>query len=249
MRGPLIGITTSELRAPREHVNRPESEPPMRELALGLTYPEAVARAGGIPVILPPYTAATIDGFVEHLAALCLSGGPDLDPSLYDAEPDPHLGPTDVEMDCAELSLARAALDRGLPVLGICRGHELLNVAYGGTLLQDVAGHRQSEPGHRTTHGVRVEAGSRLAACLGATEGLVNSFHHQAVDRLGHGLRAVAWADDGLVEGVEDPAAPWVLGAQWHAGGPVGAPDQEGLFRRFVAAAAGRGLDRTANAA
>ncbi len=249
MRAPLIGITTSELRAPREHVNRPESEPPIRELALGLTYPEAVARAGGIPVIVPPYTAATIGGFVDHLDALCLSGGPDLHPSLYGAEPDPHLGPTDVDMDRAELSLARAALDRDLPVLGICRGHELLNVAYGGTLVQDVPGHRQTEPGRHATHGVRIEPGSLLAACLGATEGRVNSFHHQAVERLGAGLQAVAWSDDGLVEGLEDPSRPWVLGVQWHAEGLIGAPDQEGLFRAFVAAAGGEGLDRAANAA
>lgn len=249
MRGPLIGITTSELRAPREHVNRPESEPPMRELALGLSYPEAVARAGGIPVIVPPYTAATIGGFVEHLDALCLSGGPDLHPSLYDAEPDATLGPTDVDMDRAELSLARAALEQGLPVLGICRGHELLNVVYGGTLVQDVPGHRQTEPGRTATHGVRIEPDSRLAACLGATAGRVNSFHHQAIDRLGRGLRAVAWSDDGLVEGVEDPAAPWVLGVQWHAEGLVGAPDQGELFRCFVAAAAEGHLDRAASAA
>ena len=99
-------------------------------------------------------------------------------------------------------------------MLGICRGHELLNVAYGGTLVQDVAGHRQTEPGRTATHGVRVAPDSRLAACLGGSGGRVNSFHHQAVERLGRGLRAVEWADDGLVEGVEDPAARWVLGVQ-----------------------------------
>jgi putative glutamine amidotransferase len=160
----------------------------------------------------------------------------------------PRLGPTDVELDRAELSLARAALDRGLPVLGICRGHELLNVLYGGTLHQDVPGHRQTEPGVQATHDVRLEPGSRLAGILGATEGRVNSFHHQAVDALGRGLRAVAWSPDGIVEGIEDPAAPWVLGVQWHAEGLIGAPDQEALFTAFVAEAAG-GLDRAANAA
>ena len=248
MSAPLIGITTSELRNPREHVNRPQSEPPMVELALGMTYPRAVAHAGGVPVIVPPYTDATIGGLVDHLDALCLSGGPDLHPSLYGAEPHPALGPTDLALDEAELSLARAALERGLPVLGICRGHELLNVAYGGTLVQDVPGHRQTEPGTTPTHPVRVEDGSRLAALLGATEGRVNSFHHQAVERLGRGLRAVAWAPDGLVEGVEDPSGPWVVGVQWHAEGLVGAPDQEAVFAAFVAAARGE-LDRAANAA
>jgi len=248
MTGPLIGITTSELRSPKEHINREQSEPPMVELALGLTYPRAVAHAGGVPVIVPPYTEHTIGGLVDHLDALCLSGGPDLHPSLYGAEPSDALGPTDVAMDRAELSLAAAALARGLPVLGICRGHELLNVAYGGTLHQDVDGHRQTAPGTQTAHEVAIEPGSRLAALLGVTGGRVNSFHHQAVDVLGRGLRAVAWAPDGVVEGLEDPAAPWVVGVQWHAEGLVGAPDQERLFSAFIAAARGD-VDRAANAA
>jgi putative glutamine amidotransferase len=231
----LIGITTSELRNPREHVNRPESEPPMRELALGLTYPNAVAHAGGVPVVIPPFGSdESITALLDRVDGLVLAGGPDLHPSLYGQEPGPDLGPTEPALDGSEVALVRMALDRRLPMLCICRGMQALNVARGGTLVQHLPGHRQTESGRLPTHGARVAPGSRLARALGATEVQVNSFHHQAVDALGLNLRAVAWADDGLVEGIEATDREFAVGVQWHAEGLIGAGEQEALFRAFL---------------
>jgi putative glutamine amidotransferase len=232
---PLIGITTSELRNPREHVNRPESEPPMRELALGLTYPNAVARGGGVPVVIPPFGSdESIEALLDRVDGILLAGGPDLHPSLYGQEPGPDLGPTEPALDGSEVALVRMALDRRLPMLCICRGMQALNVARGGTLVQHLPDHRQEEPGRFPTHGVRIEAGSLLSSALGATEVEVNSFHHQAVDELGLNLRAVAWADDGLIEGIEATDRDFVVGVQWHAEGLVDSAEQAALFDAFM---------------
>ena len=235
---PLIGISTSELREPREHVNRPESEPPMRELALGLTYPEAIARGGGVPVVIPPFRSDyDIAALLERLDGICLSGGPDLHPRLYGAEPDPHLGPTEPEVDESEFALARAAIQRHVPLLCICRGAQLLNIVRGGTLVQHLPDHRQTEPGRLPTHRVTIDPSSKLAAALGGRTGLeVNSFHHQAVDRLGGNLRAVAWSEDGIVEAIEATDRPFAIGVQWHAEGLVEAAEQRALFEAFLAA-------------
>jgi putative glutamine amidotransferase len=239
MTTPLIGITTSELRNPREHVNRPESEPPMRELALGLTYPQAVARAGAVPVVIPPFTSdESIAALLERVDGVCLAGGPDIHPSLYGQEPSDALGPTEAELDGSEIALTRMALDRGLPLLCICRGLQALNVARGGTLIQDLPGHRQTEPGVLPTHRVRIAPDSLLSGALGGrTEIEVNSFHHQAVDVLGERLRPVAWAqEDGLIEGIEATDREFALGVQWHAEGLVDSVEQHDLFDAFVSA-------------
>jgi putative glutamine amidotransferase len=219
-----VGLTTSELRRPVAAQQRPQSEPPMRELALGLTYPGAVERAGGAPVILPPLHPTAIEALVARLDGLMLTGGPDLHPGAYGARPHPALGPTEREIDVFELELLRAAERRGLPVLAICRGMQALNVVRGGTLYQDLPTefpgalpHRQDDPGRIPTHDVRLAERSRLSAIAGTTALQVNSFHHQAIDRLGSGLRAVGWAPDGVIEAVEDPRAPFVIGVQWHA--------------------------------
>jgi putative glutamine amidotransferase len=247
---PLIGITTSELRSPSEHANRDQSEPPMRELALGLTYPRAIAAAGGVPVVIPPFcTDEEIAGLVERLDGVCLAGGPDLHPSYYGQDPHPNLGPTERDLDSCELALVSTALDRGLPLLCICRGAQALNVVRGGTLLQDVPGHRQVEPGRLPTHRVLVEPGSRLAGALGSTDLEVNSFHHQAVDTLGAGLRVVARDPDGLVEGIEAVDHEFVLGVQWHAEGLVHGAEQRALFGAFIAAAEGFGVSGARRAA
>jgi putative glutamine amidotransferase len=124
-----------------------------------------------------------------------------------------------------------------VPVLGICRGVQTLNVARGGTLHQHLEGHRQTAAGRVTTHSVRIEPGSRLARVMGVTEADVNSFHHQAADRLGQGLRAVAWAPDGLVEGLESDGDAFYLGVQWHAESLVDRPEHCALFRELVAEA------------
>jgi putative glutamine amidotransferase len=237
----LIGVTTSEYRRVGEHHQTPEGEPPRREMALGVVYGEAVSRAGGLPVILNPVAEEAIDALLDRLDGLCLSGGPDLHPSTYGAEPDAHLGPTEPEADAFELALARRAVARGMPVLGVCRGMQVMNVAAGGTLHQHLPDHRQTEPGDQTVHDVRVRHGSRLRALIGGPNVPVNSFHHQAPDRLGRGLKVSARSPDGIVEALEDPTALFHLGVQWHAECLVERPEQLVLFEALVdAAAAGR---------
>ncbi|MDQ3587712.1 MAG: gamma-glutamyl-gamma-aminobutyrate hydrolase family protein, partial [Actinomycetota bacterium] len=188
---PLIGISCSELRR-RENVRQtPEGDPPREELGLGLTYVKAIERAEAIPVVLPPLDRKVVDELLDGLAGLCLSGGPDLDPARYRRRPHPHLGPTEPEVDRFELALARRADARRLPLLAICRGAQVLNVARGGALhqhLPDLAHdeghhveHRQTEPGETATHPVTVEAGTMLHGLVNRTDLQVNSFHHQAV--------------------------------------------------------------------
>jgi putative glutamine amidotransferase len=237
---PLIGVTTSELRPSSAGTLRRHGEPPHAEMALGMTYLRAIEEAGGIPVVLPPLGDAV--AYLDRLDGICLSGGPDLDPDAYGA-PERHaeLGPTEPGLDAFELELARAADTRGLPILGICRGAQALNVARGGTLHQHLPGHRQIEPATATTHTVQIEPGSRLAEIAGAGRLRVNSFHHQAVDVLGRGLRAVAHSADGVVEAIEDrnPARPrLVLAVQWHAEGLTAQPRHRALFEQLVAASA-----------
>jgi putative glutamine amidotransferase len=206
-------------------------------MALGMTYLRAIERAGGMPVVLPPLGEA--EALLDRLDGICLSGGPDLDPAAYGA-PDRHaeLGPTEPALDVFELELARAADRRGLPILGVCRGAQALNVARGGTLHQHLPGHRQAEPGIVPTHAVKVAAGTRLASLVGAGTLAVNSFHHQAVDELGSGLVVAARAADGAVEAIEAPGR-FLLGVQWHAETLAGVPEHLALFTALVDAAAG----------
>lgn len=173
-------------------------------------YSECVASAGGLPVQLvlgvePSEVVARLDG-------LLLTGGADIDPAHYGAAPHPKLGPLEPERDAYELALARAAVDRGLPILGICRGHQLINVALGGTLHQHISGHRGKPT--RDGHNVNVEEGSHLATLYG-TQATVNSLHHQATDRAGEGLAITARAGDGTVEGAEHESGR-ILTVQWH---------------------------------
>jgi putative glutamine amidotransferase len=156
-------------------------------------------------------------------------------------------------LDEFEVRLAREADARGLPILGVCRGAQALNVARGGTLhqhLPDITDgsivHRQRQPGTETTHEVRIDARSGLAEVIGSPRIGVNSFHHQSVDRLGNGLRAVAWADDGVIEAVERGAGTLLLGVQWHAETLVDDPAQLALFRRLVTASEERERGRPA---
>jgi putative glutamine amidotransferase len=213
---PLIGVTTSELRPSGMATLRRQGEPDHPEMALGMTYLQAIERAGAVPVVLPP-CVSDLESLIARLDGVCLSGGPDLDPEAYGArERHAELGPTEPSLDAFELALARAALERGMPLLGICRGSQALNVACGGTLHQHLPGHRQSEPGPTTTHEVEVLAGTRLAGLIGPGSYAVNSFHHQAVDEVGQGLRVAALAADGMVEAIEGGAG-FAIGVQWHA--------------------------------
>lgn len=239
---PLIGITTSELRTPDRVQPLPDGEPPHREFALGFEYPMAIRAAGGVPVVLPPQQVG-VDELYDHLDGLLLSGGPDLDPALYAEAPHPELGPVEPATDRWEISLLHGALDRDLPVLGICRGMQLLNVAAGGSLWQDIPsqlgalGHRQKARGSETTHDVAVEPGTRLASLIGDGAVAVNSFHHQAVRRLGSGLVVTARDPHGLVEAIEDPARRFVVGVQWHAESLHATEPHHALFASLVEAA------------
>jgi putative glutamine amidotransferase len=212
-------------------------------LALGVSYLDAVAAAGGIPVILAPLPARRLEAIIDRLDGVCLSGGPDIEPACYGAPAHPQLGPTEPEVDLFELGLVRAARRRGLPILAICRGMQVLNVARGGTLVQhvpdlgDEVTHRQATPASQSSHPVAIAAASRLARIAGADRIDVNSFHHQAIDRLGTGLEPVSWSEDGVIEAVEAPADVFTLGVQWHAECLTERPEQAGLFESLVDAA------------
>jgi putative glutamine amidotransferase len=236
---PLIGVFTSERHAGKlPTLQRCDEVAPGMELRLGTPYLRAIEAGGGLPVVLAPDDPALAGALLERLDGLCLAGGPDLDPLTYGAE-DRHerLGPTDVAVDAVELALAQTADELGMPVLGICRGAQALCVARGGTLRQHVGGHRQADPATEPGHAVTVVPGSFLAALCGDGVLDVNSFHHQAADRVGAGLRVVATAADGTIEALEDPARPFWLGVQWHAEAMVARPEQLALFSGLVAAA------------
>ncbi len=183
-------------------------------------YSRAVAVAGGLPVGLS--RDAPVDAIVERVDGIVLSGGADVDPVRYGEGRSPRCGVVETERDAWELALVEAAVAAGLPLLGVCRGIQVLNVAFGGTLIQDlevrdgVAGGHQRDDVARgvTVHAVELEPGS-LAASLYGTLRQVNSLHHQAADRIGAGLVASGHAPDGTVEALEMPGAP-VLGMQWH---------------------------------
>jgi len=242
---PLIGVTTSELRPSAAGTLRRHGEPPHAEMALGMTYLRVIEAVGGIPVVLPPIGDA--EAYLDRLDGICLSGGPDLDPSNYGAR-DRHaeLGPTEPGLDAFELALARAADRRGMPLLGVCRGAQTLNVARGGTLHQHLPDHRQPEPATQTTHTVTIRAGSRLARVAGRGALAVNSFHHQAVDRLGTGLRACAHSPDGTIEAIEGLGGRFLLAVQWHAEGLTSEPRHRALFEGLVEAANAQPLSRVA---
>ena len=240
---PLIGVTTSEVRLAENVPETPRADPPRTEMALGLTYLKALQAAGGLPVVIPPLPESAIAPMLEGLDGICLSGGPDIHPSAYGRDPHPALGPTWRELDDSELALARAADECGRPILAICRGAQALNVARGGTLFQhlpdevgDAVEHRQRGIGPKPSHRIEIEPESKLAQALGATSIEVNSFHHQAPDRLGSGLEAVAWAPDGVIEGLEDPGERFVIGIQWHAEALFERTEDARLFRAFVEA-------------
>jgi len=230
--------------AEQVHVT-PQGEPPRHEMALGLTYLQAIEAAGGLPMVMPPLDLRSVEPLLDRLSGICLSGGPDLDPAAYHQRRHPQLGPVEPDLDLFELELARRADARGLPILAVCRGAQALNVARGGTLhqhLPDRPGvtldHRQTKPGTAVTHGVTIAAGSKVARTMKRRRARVNSFHHQAVNRLGTGLRAVAWSSDGVIEGIEAPARGFLLGVQWHAECLTERPEHAALFAGLVAAAA-----------
>jgi putative glutamine amidotransferase len=221
-----------------------EGEPRQEEMALGIKYLRAIEAAGGIPVVVPPLESEAAEPLLDRVSGVCLSGGPDLDPTSYLARRHERLGPTWSELDTLELALARAADARRIPVLAICRGLQVLNVARGGTLhqhLPDVVGaginHRQREPSSQPTHWVTLTSSSRVSEILRRRRVKVNSCHHQAVAELGERLTVTGRASDGTVESLEASDREFVVGVQWHAECLVEREVHARLFAEFVDAA------------
>jgi putative glutamine amidotransferase len=210
---PIIGIT-GELEAARwgnwirEAVVSPVS------------YTRAVERAGGTPIVLPPVPANSVPGLIAVLDGLLLTGGRDVDPSLYDEEPHPETDTPDHRRDRFELAIARAAIEADLPFLAIGRGLHILNIARGGTLIQHLPD-RLGNESHRpdpiklTTHDVQVSAASKLGRALGGAAH-VPAAHHQAINRIGNGLLTVAWTEDQVIEAVELQGHRFGIGVQWN---------------------------------
>jgi len=230
MSRPVIGITTYVTSARWSYWDEEAALVPA-------AYVRAIERAGGRPVLIPP----SDDGVEETLAAvdgLLFSGGSDLDPELYGQEPHDETFGVVAERDRAELALLQEALARDMPVLAVCRGSQVLNVARGGDLVQhlpDVVGddkHKHT-PGTFADHEVTLQAGTRLADVLG-DRAPVKSHHHQGFGRVGDGLRVAAHAEDGTIEAVEDPSQRFALGVLWH---PEAGEDMK-LFEELVGAAA-----------
>jgi putative glutamine amidotransferase len=211
---PLIGLCAALERA-RFGVWEEEAS------VLAHSYMEAVQRAGGLAVMLPPDPGADPDRLLYVVDGLILAGGRDIDPSTYGEERAPETDEPHAVRDGFELALARRAMERDIPLLGVCRGMQLMNVARGGTLVQDLPAHL----GHRRTigtfdgndHPVRLAEGSLAARAAGETHHATLSHHHQGVDRLGEGLEVSGWSDDDdLPEAIEAPGLRFALGVQWH---------------------------------
>jgi putative glutamine amidotransferase len=238
-------MTTSEMRNPVRDEQLPHAVAGREEMVLNFHYMRAVTRAGGLPVVMSPQPLDAVPDLIARLDGLLIPGGPDIDPATYGDVPHETLGPLFPEIDRFEVACVLEAERIGLPVLGICRGMQIMNVAHGGTLIQDIPSEVGTTVLHRrgsladppAMHPVRVDPDSRLARVLGRTEAVVNAFHHQAPKRIGEGLRPVAWTEDDVVEGLEGGTA---LGVQWHAEAMQDSPEQQALFTDFVEAASSR---------
>ncbi|MBP7691372.1 MAG: gamma-glutamyl-gamma-aminobutyrate hydrolase family protein [Anaerolineales bacterium] len=239
MTQPLIGITL-----------HPDNDPDRLTLdRLVAQIVQGVERAGGLPVLIPlGLPAGALRALLARLDGVLFSGGGDIEAARYGAGPHPSMGGVDPERDRTEIDLAHWAAEAGTPALGICRGAQVINVAFGGTLYRDIAEHpgalkhtyRAETEAALLSHAVQVEEESLLARVLGQPLVHVNSLHHQALRQVAPALRVAARAADGLVEAVELPEHRFMLAVQWHPECLPAAPEQRRLFEAFVAAAAGR---------
>ncbi|GMA51147.1 gamma-glutamyl-gamma-aminobutyrate hydrolase [Alicyclobacillus contaminans] len=242
MNKPLIGITGS-----RHVMETHAAAPSLLAVVSSDDYAQGVEAAGGCPVIVPYLTDdATVQTLANLMDGLILAGGEDVHPGLWGDQPRHGLGSVVPERDDLEMALIRRMLALQKPILGICRGIQILNVALGGSLYQDLPRewrgkiqHRQRARRDFLSHGVQLAEHSRLARLVGGTAIRCNTFHHQAVRELGEHLVAVGWDDEGLVEAVEHETLPFVVGVQWH---PENLwrkhPEHLALFRGLVEAAA-----------
>ncbi|MGA0863607.1 MAG: gamma-glutamyl-gamma-aminobutyrate hydrolase family protein [Ilumatobacteraceae bacterium] len=199
----------------------------------GRLYADAIQRAGGLPVLVPPTDdVGAVRATIERCDAMVLLGGGDVNPARYGQTERERLYGVDDFLDGFEIAALDTAISVDMPVLAICRGHQVLNVALGGTLIQHIA----TAADHRDVmHPVSVAAGSRIADAMGTTTPSVHSFHHQAIDVPASDLVVVARADDGTIEAVEHRAKSWVVGVQWHPEDTADAdPVNQGLFDELV---------------
>lgn len=231
---PIIGVTCShQIHNPdRYYVNN--------------AYIEAVIKAGGMPFLIPYQPKDQIFQLLNLCHGLLLPGGNDVDPNRYGQDPVNECGTIDPYCDELDLLAAGFALERDLPILAICRGLQVLNIALGGSLVQDIPSqitdpikHKQEAPTWYATHDIAIQSASLLGNIWGNNLGKVNSFHHQSINKLGKGLRIVASASDGIVEAIESSKHTFVLGVQWHPELMVGHyPSAEHIFNQFIQAAA-----------
>lgn len=235
----IIGIPAA-FQAPQDELGRGASAVPQ-------SYLRALERVGGAPLLIPiTERQETLRALFKRIDGLLLAGGVDIDPARFGQDRHPKLGKIDARRDGIELTLTPWALADGLPILGICRGIQTLNVAAGGTLWQDIEAQvldalrhpwYPNYPFNRLSHPVEVAPGGRLTAILGEGEVWVNSLHHQAVRDVGGGLRVTARASDGIIEAVEGTGEAWVVGVQWHPEWLLDVdPRMVWLFEAFVRA-------------
>ena len=235
---PKIGISLSET------LELPTKRWPVRKRFdyIKHEYYEAVAQAGGIPIILvniePP---SLLEPLWESLDGLLITGGGDMHPSHFGQNPHPMLGETTKRRDELELAVFKYFFERQKPIMGICRGHQVINIALGGTLHQDlsclkkeVLTHVDSEQSGKVMHKVTVDKDSRLFKIVGASIIETNSSHHQVIDKLGRDLRAVAFASDGVIEAIEHQSYPFLMGIQWHPEGIIEMDHSRKLFSALI---------------
>ncbi len=208
---PRVGIV-----AHPELIRDPDQHDEMLHYVVAAPYVKAVRKAGALPLVLAATNPGDVESLLDAVDAVVITGGCDIDPSLYGAVPAPELGKLNPDRDAIDIAVARAVVARDQPTLAVCRGIQVLNVALGGTIVQHVDDHMRIDAYNADVHPVKIESGSRLASIVGADEIGVNTLHHQVIDTLPPGMRPVAWNQDGHVEGVEVDAAPHVLGVQWH---------------------------------
>lgn len=236
---PIIGVTTF-------HTSNPDNG--LHYISVTETYVKALARSGAVPVLvplgLPEKSLSAIQNIVD---GLLFTGGGDIDPACYGETPHPLVDNVDPERDRVEIYLARRAAEKGMPFLGVCRGLQTINVAQGGTLYRDILAERpgamkhacfESAPRTHLAHPVEVTPGSLIAEIVNGAETRVNSGHHQGVRKLGAGLRATAFAPDGLIEAFELEGHPFGLAVQWHPEWLTHLPEMDAIFRAFVTAVA-----------
>lgn len=211
---PVIGITSFT-----------EPTPQKRRVNVSFHYIESIEFSGGIPIVIPECRHLdTVDAYLERIDALIISGGVDVSPYLYGENPIKEVTFFSIERDNFEIALVKGAIERGIPVFGICRGVQIINVALGGSLYQDIAAQTGSEfghmpmgmPVHQLYHKVVLKEGTQIRSLFKKGTFLINSFHHQAIKELGTGLIATAMSEDGIIEAIEMENNKNVYGVQWH---------------------------------